>query len=232
MGRIRMLSIETMEVEDPAEVDSIKNRVLLLYAMDELERYGSLDKWKIQKTCFFTQCDAQSKRLKGTTYQFFKWKHGPMSVGIVEDLDVFNMTGLVQLRPNRANESVTGEGKNLVSEMKSFIEADENRAVIDHLNGWVHRLGPFTGKRLRDMSHECLAPYRGSMTSIDEIPEGTSLLNPIRPRDISYDFTIPTEWIRTLSVVFSHRYPEIRQIMTTPFRECDLQKWSDVFGSE
>jgi len=227
-----MLCLEMAEKEDPVELDEIGNRVLLLYAMDELEDYGSLDKWKIQKTCFFAQRDAQAKRIKGTNYQFFKWKDGPMSAGIVEDLDIFNATGLVQLHKNRVHESVTDEGKKLVSEMKPFIEADENRTVVDHLEGWIHQLGPFTGRQLRDMSHRCEVPYRGSIAPIDEIQDGTPLLNLIRPRDVSYDLAIPREWIPTLSLTFSFRYPEIKQVLTAPFRGRDLQKWSDVFGSE
>jgi hypothetical protein len=221
-----------MEIDDLVELDNIRNRVLLLYAMNELEHYGNVDKWKIQKTCFFAQYDAQSKRIKSTSYQFFKWKQGPMSTGIVGDLDVFNATGLVQLQPNRAFESVTEEGKELVSQMAPIVEAQENQAVIDHLNGWIHHLGPFTGERLKDWSHQCLVPYRDNMTPINDIPDGTPLLFPIKARNISFDLTIPKEWIRTLGIVFSYRYAEIKRTLTSTFKESDLLSWSEVFGTE
>jgi len=228
-----MFGVEQMELDDLVELDGIRSQVLLLYAMNELEQYGSLDKWKIQKTAFFAQYDAQSKRIKGTAYQFFKWKHGPMSAGIVSDLDIFNQTGLVQVRgANNAIETVTKQGQELVSEMTKFIESQENSTVTDHLNGWIHRLGRYSGKQLRDMSHQCRVPYRDILTPIDEIPDGTPLLNPIRTRDVSYGFMIPKEWIQTLELVFSYRYSEIRNTLRAPFKENDLLSWSEVFETD
>jgi uncharacterized phage-associated protein len=225
-----MLSLETMSTDDLVELDSIRNRVLLLYAMNELEEYGSLDKWKIQKTCFFSQYDAQQKRIKSTNYQFFKWKHGPMSVGINSDLDLFNSTGLVQVRgANKAIEKITNEGHDLAIDMAKFIESPENRTVTDHLNAWIHRLGKYSGTELREMSHRCQVPYRDSYASIEEIPVGTPLLYPIKLRDVSYELDVPKEWIQTLELVFSYRYSEIKQVLNAPFKANDLLKWSDVF---
>jgi len=226
-----MLSLETAEAEDAAELDKIRNCVLLLYTLNELQAYSRVDKWKIQKTCFFTQRDAQMRRIKGTNYQFFKWKDGPMSAGIVGDFNVFNATGMVHLSGNRVFEHISKEGRDLISEMKTFIEASENRTVVDHLAGWVNKLGPYTGSQLRDMSHRCEVPYMGGMAAIEDIADGTPLLDPIGPRDVSFDFRIPKEWIPTLSLTFSFRYPEIKQVLSTPFKAADLLKWSDVFDA-
>ncbi|MBU1158357.1 MAG: hypothetical protein KKE24_03355 [Candidatus Thermoplasmatota archaeon] len=228
-----MISVEQGEMDDLAEVDEIINKVLLLYTMNGLSEYGTLDKWKIQKTAFFNQYDAQVKRIKGINYQFFKWTHGPMSAEIVKDLDLFNQIGFVELKgQNKAIEAITKEGKELVSQMSEFIDSGENAPIIDHLSGWIHHLGEYTGRELRDLSHRCQVPYRDSTAKIDDIPDGTPLLNPIKLRDVSYEFEIPKEWIRTLDLMFSYRYPEIRETLETPFKAKELLTWSEVFESE
>jgi hypothetical protein len=212
--------------------ERIKNKVILLYSLKQLSKFGKIDKWKIQKTCFFTQYFGRSKSIKVMNYQFFKWDHGPMSANIVDDCNVFRHIGLVESKgPSGRIQELTDSGFKLVEDMEKFINTDLNRVVIDFLDGNLKFLGEYSGKELRDLSHSFEMQYMGKMVQIEQIPKGTPLLQPISDNKVQCSFTIPQEWMDTLELRLSYQWLEIDKALSTPISRDDLITWSEIFGS-
>lgn len=220
-----------MAPEDEVEVleKVVGNRLVLLYTLARLQEHGAVDKWKIQKICFFTQLASQEEGVRTTNYEFFKWDHGPMSSGIYHDCNVFEHLGL--LRRNRYWISITEEGEQFLDGLKDLFEDEENQVVIDHIDTWAEQLGPHAGRYLRELSHRFEMDFHGENTRIEDVPNGYILLYPMDDRDALYTFTIDRNWLETLETMFSADYREIKEILSTPTERSDFLSWSEVFES-
>lgn len=216
--------------EDEMMEETVVNRLLLLYTLAQLAEHRAVDKWKIQKTCFFGQLTFQEEGIKTTNYEFFKWDHGPMSSGIWNDCNILEHLGLI--RTNRQWIDVTPEGEEFLDSLRELFEKSENELIMDYLDTWIEKMGPFSGKDLKEMSHRLEISFRGKSTSIEDIPKGNTLLCPMKQKDVRNTFSIDSVWLETLETMFSADYEEIKGILSTPVELDDFLSWSEVFGPD
>lgn len=176
--------------------EALADRLLLLYLVNRVRQkgYNILGPIKLQKLIYKTEETLCKKKIKGLTYTFIRWKHGPFSQEIYSDVDDLKECGFLITE----DEASTSEkGRRMASIAEKLLDP-ETKDTIDRV---INEFGPLNGKQLKAVMYSY--PVFGEMRTIREAKEGELLLSKLNEVNGKDSLKLDEDFLETLSVLFN-----------------------------
>ena len=181
--------------------DKITNLLLLLYIIGESNSIGFIeDSLKLQKMTFISELKFVKKRWKVLNYQFLRWKRGPFSKNLAEDITKLKEVGLIELK--ESIELSKNGLKFLESTDEIFSTNTQFMKLIDNtIKTWANRDSESIMKWV--YNQQVIVPKIGKPMYIQDIPMGTLILFKVSSKNADKLFDLDESWKATLEVMFN-----------------------------
>jgi len=194
-----------MSIENIKE--RIVNNLLLLYLIDKTNKEGYLeDNLKLQKLAFLTQKKFIERRLKGFSYNFFRWHKGPFSADVNNDLVL-----LKQMNFARWEDRIylTEEGEALLKQCEDLFE--RNDTFLQIIDSIIKEYAGLKPDEIKEKVYEMkvMVPKIRKSMLIREIPPKTLILYRPSKKRTRQEFDINEEWLATLELIFDEEALEL-----------------------
>jgi uncharacterized protein YwgA len=181
--------------------DKITNLLLLLYIIGETNSIGSIENGlKLQKMAFISELKFVKRHWKVLNYNFFKWKKGPFSKGLAEDITKLKAVGLVESKETMELSKNGSEFLELTSEIfstnKSFMHLIDNT-----IKTWADRDSESIMKWV--YNQQVIVPKIGKPMYIQDIQMGQLILFKVSTKNAEKIFDLDESWKATLEVMFN-----------------------------
>ena len=180
--------------------DRSVNNLLLLFLVDECNKRGYVENpLKLQKLVFLTQRKSVKRRAKGFSYNFFRWKMGPFSADVNNDLD--HLVGCGYLTGEH-NITLTPIAKDLLEKSEELFHA--NPYFATNIRRTAGNYASYRPDELRDRVYRMsvfVPKIRKSML-IKTVPMGTLILFRTSDKKAASKFRIDEDWLATLEMIF------------------------------
>lgn len=167
----------TPEVNDPehrTREEILKDRSVLLYVIDQCNKFGSMDgNVKLEKCVFLSERELNQENLKFLNYEFFRYKHGPFSTGVLNDQTTLQKNELV----NFVNGKVvpTRRGEQIIDLVKDELR---EKGIADIIERRVSDIADRRMSEITDMVYS-LPANNGTDQTIKEVPPHQTLLSKV-----------------------------------------------------
>jgi uncharacterized protein YwgA len=181
--------------------DRVVNNLLLLYLINKADEEGVIeDNIKLQKSVFLTQKNFIDKKMKGFSYNFFRWHHGPFSADVNNDLISLKKNKLVKWEEDRIY--LTDEGKSILAQCEDLFE--ENDMFSQIINEIIEENIKLTPDQIKEKVYniKLFVPKIREIMAIKDIPLRKLILFKPSRRWIRRAFEINEEMLATLEIIF------------------------------
>ena len=183
-------------------LDRLRNRLLMLYTIERASGRGPLSgKVKLLKLLYEAEREMVSERVRGLTYEFYKWQYGPLSDEALSDFEWLLSNGLVYYNQEPWEIGFSARGEEVLKECAPLLR--ENKEVLGFIDKVVNRFLLYTGAQIREEVYDQYIP--GDTRRVREAEMGETLLRPIEPDQASRIIRIDEEWEETLAILMSMR---------------------------
>jgi hypothetical protein len=176
------------------QVETIVDRLLLLYAIERANKYGHMDTFKLQKIPFASQLEMNNEATKGFNYSFFRYTHGPISKEIYNDGGMLHSAGLITTLKGPIKLTETG--------MKSFDSLKDlygqNLEILAYIDSAAKSYAPLAFGPLKKRIYALQVEWCGDKWKVGKIPECTDVLTKLEGDEIRTAFKIDDDWIDSL----------------------------------
>lgn len=186
---------------DPVK-DSAVNNLLLLYLIDETNSKGFLDEHlKLQKLVFLIQKNLNQKKLKGFSYNFFRWEKGPFSAGVANDLKLLSKNGFVKWDDKKIY--LTKEGKRVLVDCKEIFE--QNSIFNKTIDDITDKYSNVPANDLKNLVYQLnmFVPIIRKVMPIEKIPKRRLILFKPQESKMKQFFEMDEDWEATLELLFN-----------------------------
>ncbi len=175
------------------------NILLLMYAIRKVSQFGVMDGTvKLQKIIFLAQKELLARRLKGFSYNFFRWNHGPYSADLANDYGLLEGSGFAGGWPIRLRK----EGEQVLAACRELLES--NRAITEVIERVAERYARLPSDDLKQAVYDITVtvPKVNARLKIGDVRQGQLIL--FRPRDEATKgiFRLSPGWMATLETIF------------------------------
>lgn len=204
--------------------DRVKNNLLLLYLINKTNEIADVeDNLKVQKLVFLSQKKLIEKKIKGFSYNFFRWERGPFSANVSEDIN-----GLIQdnfLSWGKGNIKLTKEGEKVLKECSEILESNHN--VIQYVDQIVEEYGQLTPDEIKKYVYDLriMVPRIRKLMRIEDIPMRTLILFKPSLKRVKRTFNVSDDWLVTLELILN---PEARESLKRAQRDAREGRTSDI----
>lgn len=175
--------------------ETIVDRLLLLYAVEQANKYGRMEgTFKLQKIPFVSELSMNQEGVKGFSYTFFKYTHGPMTKQIYEDGGILHTTGFITSL--KGPIYLTDHGANLLRSTESI--RHDNAAIFRYIESAAQTYASLSFTRLKKKVYDLSVGWYGEDWKISEIPAYTDVLSKLEDAEASLLFQIDDDWIDSL----------------------------------
>ena len=186
-------------------LDRLRNRLLMLYTVERASRRGPLTgKVKLLKLLYEAEEEMVRTRVRGLTYEFYRWQYGPLSDDALSDFEWLLSNGLVYYNQEPWEIGFSARGEEVLKECAPLLR--ENREILDFIDKVANRFLPHTGAQIREELYDRYIP--GDRRRVREAEMGETLLRPIEPDRANRIICIDEEWEETLAVLMNKRSKE------------------------
>jgi uncharacterized protein YwgA len=186
-------------VSDSSIRERVTNNLLLLYLIDETNKKGKMeDALKLQKMVFLSQKKFIERKLKGFSYNFFRWHKGPYSKGISMDTDLLTSDNLIQC--GRDKIELTSDGKKILQGSSDLLE--QNQIFLKYIDSVIDEYSKLDPETLKNKVYamEVMVPLIRKIMTIQQIPQGRIILFKSSDKKVKRIFEMPEAWIGTLEL--------------------------------
>jgi uncharacterized phage-associated protein len=186
-------------VEDRTRERNINN-LLLLHLIDETNKKGKLENnFKVQKLVFSIQKKLVQRKLKAFSYNFFRWKQGPFSKNLNEDLKLLNRNKLISWGGKKI--VLTKQGEHILKECKELFE--NNTFFSDIFNSVVNEFANLSPEEIKERIYKqnLFVPIIRKSMLIEKIPSGRLMLFRPTNNKMKKIFEISEGWEATLELL-------------------------------
>jgi len=175
------------------------NILLVMYTIKKVAQFGVMDGTvKLQKIVFLAQKELLARKLKGFSYNFFRWNHGPYSADLANDYALLEGSRFAGGWPIRLNK----DGEQVLAGCRDLLES--NRAITEVIDSVAERYANLPSDELKQAVYDMTitVPRLKSRVKIGDIRHGQLIL--FRPRDeaVKGIFRLSPGWMATLETVF------------------------------
>jgi uncharacterized protein YwgA len=180
--------------------DRIVNNLLLLRLIGETNDFGKLEhQLKVQKLVFLIQKNFVQRKLKGFSYNFFRWEQGPFSADVNNDLKLLKKSKLITWDDDEI--LLTKQGADLLKECDEVFK--ENIIFNKPFESVVKSYANFTPEEIKEEVYKqnIFVPKIRKVMSIDKIPLKQLILFRPTIKKMKELFKIDEEWEATLELL-------------------------------
>lgn len=178
--------------------EQVLDKLLLIYLIEKANKYIN-GMTKLQKIVFTSEWTMVNKKIKAFNYDIFKYKQGPYSFQLEEDIKYLEKNNLIEIEKVI---TVTDRGKEILLRLKDNIK--RNRNVVRIIDSIVETL---SRKNLDDILKMVYgAEFKlpdGRIMKINDIPIETLMIKKLKEGEAKEKFTIPEEWVETVDIMMS-----------------------------
>src|SRR5438445_9173350 len=140
---------------------------------------------KLDKLAFLSEKEMLDQKVKGFSYEFFRWHHGPLSTDIYTDLDVLRRSGFVS---GSEDIALTAQGVDALRRLSPLFK--EYKSVTTPIDAVARRSAGLTTQELTERVYGTTISYPMGSKKIRDIPKGWPILSPPPPERTSASFTL------------------------------------------
>lgn len=151
--------------------EGITNKLLLLYTIGQTNKQGRMENpLKLQKLVFLVQKKLIGRKLKGFSYNFFRWIKGPYSAGVSMDLDLLVSGGFVSTHENKIE--LAPDGNEVVHSFRELLRGDRNQPLLSCIDSILEEYAAMDPEALKDKVYamKVMVPKIRKLMTIQEIP--------------------------------------------------------------
>ncbi|VUT26356.1 MAG: hypothetical protein MOIL_01520 [Candidatus Methanolliviera sp. GoM_oil] len=186
--------------------EKIMDKVLLLYLIGKAKEEGNLGVTKLMKLTFLTEQRMAEDRVKGFNYWFYKWRYGPFTQEIYDDLDCLMQNELIT---ERGGIELTDRGLEFLNEIRGLL--DENTIILKYIDGIAEEYGSIELNALIDRVDE-IEPL--GRKKIKDLLIGEHILSKLSDLEADRVFEIDDEWLETLDLLLNkEEYESLKEGM-------------------
>jgi uncharacterized protein YwgA len=203
-------------------VEALTDRLLMLFLISECQRIGCriTGKVKLTKLLYLAENKMIKNQIKGLNYDFFKWDYGPMSTGLLKDLDCLSENGLLEKSENFIG--ITNRGLSALKSSTALL--DRNKELLEYIRKIVREFGPYKGKSLKEIVYG--SPKISEKKQIARTEHGEKLLNALPLEQAKQLFWIDDEWTETLAILLDKGMCESLEKGIQDAKEGKIQKYT------
>jgi uncharacterized protein YwgA len=172
----------------------VSDRLLLLYAIQQSNKYGYMDRFKLQKIPFASELAMNKSSTKGLNYTFFRYLYGPMSKEVYEDGGALHVGGLITTL--KGPIELTEEGLRLVDSVSLIYE--ENRDITSYIDVVSKEYAPLDFGPLKKKIYDLTLTWGGDVWTVREFPAYTDMLKSLSEAEAKISFRLDDDWIDSL----------------------------------
>jgi hypothetical protein len=190
------------------EREIIIDRLLLLYAVDRANKYGSIDIFKLQKIPFASELEMNNRKLKGFNYTFFRFTHGPMTKEIYEDGGVLHTAGLISTlkEPIKLAE----RGQRVFDSLGSLYE--ENHRIVSYIDSAAELYAPLSFGQVKRKIYGLTVEWSGEEWQVGDLPEHVDVLAKLKGDEAQEEFKLDDDWIDSVWGTFNYSKDETAKL--------------------
>ncbi len=204
----------TIADDGRSPLQQISDRALLLLGVDFGEAVGHVDEFRLMKIPFATQFKLSGEGIKGFSYCFFKYTHGPISTSIYEDRDALLTAGL--LEGGKGSRRLTDLGKRLARVvLREMPEEDPNARVIRVLKEqarWIARARTWEAIKEKVYAMQVRVVGEPELMSVADVSRCDDL--EMEPERDAREFVLPERLMMTVALALSMTPDHIRAAST------------------
>lgn len=139
-------------MEQRTEREILTDRLLLLFLIDRTQRkgYQITGKVKLMKMVFQAQTKMVKGQVKALDYSFYRWDFGPMSNGVLKDIDCMLKNDLLEKHGNYI--FISDKGRELLRQFSKLLQ--RNQHVVEHMNKTVNEFASYSGRILKEVTYD------------------------------------------------------------------------------
>jgi uncharacterized phage-associated protein len=181
------------------------DRLLLLYLIDYAHKMRSLwGKTKLEKLVYCAQYSMSTEKTKGFNYFFYKWKFGPFSKEIYEDLEQMKENRLI-LTKEFQDLQPTPIGTKVIDDCKEIFK--QNHDIINHIDCIVKEFKNYTADAIKDEIYGMVILGQ-KQKRVGDADLEEPLLQKLPLQEAKRVFQIDRSWLETLEIMFSGEFYE------------------------
>jgi uncharacterized protein YwgA len=181
--------------------ERVTNVLLLLRLMQQANSKGQVeDELKLQKLIFLAEKALIAKRLKGFSYNFFRWLKGPFSKNVRLDFILLTQCGFIRKEKNRME--LTNKGKEILINCSELF--DENRGFLKTIDAVTDAYSKYPPDQIKELVYgmEIIIPRIGQIMTIRDIPLSQLMLFKMSDERAKAVFEIDDSMLATLELTF------------------------------
>ena len=203
------------------------NRLLFLYLVSKVSnKVPQFGFTKLQKFTFLSEWAMIDKRDRGFCYYYLKFKKGPYSFDLNNDLEMFLQSKII--RVSNHNLSLTEYGKSIVNDFSSIIE--QNGYTLSIIDKIIDGFADFSLQELLKLIYSLRHPYVKNYT-IGSAPLRMPLIYKLPDNKVKIPFKITKEQhedlLFSLGTTGLKHWREVKNDMDKP----DCLTYEEVFGN-
>lgn len=200
--------------------EGITNKLLLLYTIGQTNKQGRMENpLKLQKLVFLVQKKLIERKLKGFSYNFFRWFKGPYSAEVSMDLDLLVGGGLVNIHEDKIK--LAPDGKEVVHSFRELLRGGRNQPLMGCIDSILKEHAAMDPEALKDKVYaiKVMVPRIRKLMTIQEIPSRQLILFKSSDEKVRQIFEIDEARQGLLELVFDAEALELLKKAQADTRE-------------
>jgi len=179
--------------------EEVVDRLLLLYLINKAHAIRSLwGRTKLEKLVYCSQYGMMKSGIKGFNYHFYKWKFGPFSDEIYEDIDQLSKGKLIV--KGVEDFQVAPLGLKILEDCKELL--DKNRGITKYIDEVVSDFKDYDADRIMNAIYETTV-FEEKKRKVKDVPPKGELLSKLPIGKATKAFQIDSSWLETLEILLT-----------------------------
>ena len=180
--------------------ERVINNLLLLYLIGQASRLGCVeDDLKVQKLTFLAEKQLVQKKLRGLTYNFFRWHRGPYCASLSNDIQALTASGLLERSPSGFR--LTKDGDSLVNQCDELLA--RNSTFTELIDSILKDYASLSPDQVKETVYKMMVfvPKLHKVMTIEDVPQGQLILFNLSEKKAKGVFELVESWLATLELV-------------------------------
>jgi hypothetical protein len=123
----------------------------MLFLIDQTQRkgYRISGKVKLMKMVFQAQTKMVRGKVKAFDYSFYRWDFGPMSNGVMTDLECMLRNDL--LEKHGTHIFISNKGHELLGQFSELLQ--RNQQILEYVSKTINEFAPYSGRTIKEVTY-------------------------------------------------------------------------------
>jgi len=211
-------------MEQRTEREILTDRLLMLFMIDQTQRkgYKITGKVKLMKMIFQAQTKMVKDKVKAFNYSFYRWDFGPMSNGVMKDLDCMLNNDLLEKHGTFIFAS--DRGRELLKQFSGLFK--KNQKILEHVNKTINEFAPYSGKAIKEVTYGLPLLFRKKL--IRYVKPSDEILARVKRDNARSWFLLDDDSEETLSLLMDKKACEALDRGIADAKAGKIQKYQSI----